>query len=261
MVGVLVALVTVVTMAGYYKITAALATAEAARQEAEDQRDEARTAHQEAENQRDKARAALQQEDRFRQALLETPAFQVRKEVVATVAEDPTFLERLAETIRETKELRKKLNDPTLDAEDKPDLKKQLQQNAARMKLQEWLELRNSHKSKAVPVNNWFVLDSKGLFLARSPAAPLSSIGKNFAWRTYFHGGTRDYDSLQDYLKYAADEHVTEPHLSAALNSQHEGIPLWAVSAPVLDEKGEFIGVVGVRVRIGQSADDAPTPP
>ncbi len=208
------------------------------------------------------AERALEQEDRIRQALLDTPAFQVRKEAVGNVAKDPTFLKLLVETLRETKELRDKLNDLTLDSKDKEKehFKGQLQQHADRKALQNGLKKLLKRQNQAAPVNNWFVLDSRGLFLAREPAAP-SSIGKNFAWRTYFHGGTRDYEDLQDYLNNAADKHVTKPHLSAAFDSKHTGLPLWVVSAPVLDEKGEFVGVVGLRVKIGEAPDASPAPP
>ena len=227
----LVLIVAVVTMDGYYRTTAALNTAE----------------------------HALEQEVGFRQALLDTTAFQLRKEIVGNVAKDPRLLELLEKTILETKDLRDKLNVPKLGAEDKKRLKDQLQQHASRKELQQHLRELVKEQNQAAPVHNWFVLDSKGLLLAREEASRLV-IGENYARRTYFHGGTRDYKDLQDYLDNAADNHVNKPHLSAALKSQSTGKPLWAVSTEVLDKEKVFVGVVGLRVEIGQ-IDTSPARP
>ena len=224
MVGALVLLVAVVAAVGYYQTKAAL----------------------------DAAEAALQQEGQFRLALAETPAFERRKEAVVAVAQDRILLKLWADTIRETMDLRGKLNDPDLDPQDRKKLKADLRSHDVREQLQERLKELRKLQNRAEPVYNWFLLDSKGLLVAREPARP-EFIGDNFAWRTYFHGGDRDYDDLQDYLNNAAGEHVRKPHLSAALESPSAGGPLWAISAPVTDHDGKFVGVVGLRIRIGPS--------
>ena len=135
------------------------------------------------------------------------------------------------------------------------------QQHPARMKLQEWLELRNEMETDAQPVVNWFVLDSKGLLLARAPVNPVdpSTIGNNYARRTYFHGGPGDYKDLQDYLNSGA-EPLTRTHLSAAFESESTRTPLWAVSEPVFDEK-DVVAIVGLRVKIGKAPDESSAPP
>ena len=76
----------------------------------------------------------------------------------------------------------------------------------------------------------------------------------SFSRRAYFHGGERDYDSLLAYIDNAKGEHVKTTHLSPTLESPAGGL-LWAVSAPVFDEKGDFVGVVGLRVKIGDAPD------
>ena len=139
---------------------------------------------------------------------------------VVDVIKDPRFVKLLNETIHQTEDLRGKLNDPGLDDNDRKALKLDLQSHAARKLLHKGLQnLQDREQQKqAEPAYNWFVLDSNGLFLAREPARPLS-IGENFAWRTYFHGGLRDCDGLQDYLNEAAGKHLVEAHLSAAFDS------------------------------------------
>ena len=206
-------------------------------------------------------KANMKQLEEIRRAFRDSPYYKRREGPVAVACEDPQIRRLLKQTIDETKDLRDKLNNPDYFLHtDRDEWKRQLRNHPIRILLQQQLQKLQNGQNQADPVNNWFVLDSKGLFLARSPVDPLSSIGKNFAWRTYFHGGDQDFDNLQDYLKYAAGEHVSEPHLSATLHSQHEGIPLWAVTAQVLDEKGEFVGVVGLRVRIGKTPESPPAP-
>ena len=39
-------------------------------------------------------------------------------------------------------------------------------------------------------VASWFFCDAQGLSVVRVPES--RTIGKNFAWRSYFHGGPRD---------------------------------------------------------------------
>ena len=152
-----------------------------------------------------------------------------------------------------------KLNNPNLRRTDRKEWKRQFRKHPTRILLQQQLQVLRNGQNQTEPIHNWFLLDSKGLLLAQDPAAPLS-IGKNFAWRTYFHSGNRDYKDLQDYLNNVADEHVTKPQLSATLRSQHTDKPLWAVSAAVMDD-GKFIGVVGLRVIIGQTPDASPGSP
>ena len=71
----------------------------------------------------------------------------------------------------------------------------------------------------------------------------------------------KPYNNLQEFLNNAADEHVTMPHLSATFDSENTGVSLWAVSNPVIDENGKFIGVVGLWVIIGQVPVASPGSP
>jgi predicted Ser/Thr protein kinase len=228
---VLVLLVAVVSTVAYVHTNAALATAE----------------------------KTLKQEEGIRGAFRDSPYFKRREGVIADASEDPTIRRLLKKTIDETKDLRDKLNNPKfLHHRDREEWKRQLGEHPTRILLQQQLQLLREDHKQAEPIHNWFVLDPEGLLLAREPAEP-SFIGDNFAWRTYFHGGDRDYDNFQDYLNNAAGEHVKKPDLSATLESPSAGGLLWAVSAPVLGVKDEFVGVVGLRVKI--RAPDAPPAP
>lgn len=231
LVGVLVGLVAVVTMVGFYRTNAAL----------------------------DTAKATLEQEEGFRWAFRDSPFFKRREEAVVDVSEDPAFRSLLKKTIDATRDLRRELNKPDLNATDREKWGRQLQENPTRILLQQQLQKLRKDHNQAEPIYNWFVLGPEGLFLAREPAQRLS-VGKSFAWRTYFHGGPRDYKNRLDYLNNAAGEHLNKPHLSAALQSKLTKVPLWAVSAPVI-EKSEFIGVVGLRVEIRETTDGSGAQP
>jgi hypothetical protein len=74
-----------------------------------------------------------------------------------------------------------------------------------------------------------------------------SPIGKNFAWRSYFHGGTEDLPSTAEV---ALDDHIQTTHMSAAFQSSATGLWKVAVSTPIYD-KEKFIGVLALTFNLG----------
>ncbi len=97
-------------------------------------------------------------------------------------------------------------------------------------------------------VASWFVCGPDGTQLAASfdrRTAP--TLGDNFAWRTYFHGGREDLP-----VGEAADTHIKRTQLSALLKSTATQTWKVAVSSPIYDrQSNQFLGIVAVTFEIG----------
>jgi tRNA A-37 threonylcarbamoyl transferase component Bud32 len=139
-------------------------------------------------------------------------------------------------------ELRMKLSDPLAEAESAM-LRPQLVVHPARKAIQDWVESRFS-QSNPNEVFAWFVQDDHGLQLARAPVGN-DNIGKNYAWRTYFHGGDADLSDLDEYLETAPNLRLTNTKLSEPFLTETTEQDVIAVSTPV-ERDGRFLGVVGV---------------
>jgi hypothetical protein len=101
--------------------------------------------------------------------------------------------------------------------------------------------------------SSWFITDSRGLQLMRKPAS--DTPGNNYAWRSYFHGGSADQP---EHWRPSPDEHVQRTQLSAVYRSQSTEYWSVAVSTPITasGEQGEFLGVVAVSFPIGRAFFD-----
>jgi hypothetical protein len=126
-------------------------------------------------------------------------------------------------------------------------------------------------------VASWFFCDAQGFSATRDPEK--GTIGKNFAWRTYFHGGNADWKEWQRPTEAQLEEawRPQEPggakpvRLSAIFPSQATGKWIVAVSTAVFDissvegnevappngqaAEGEFLGVVALTVEVGRFAE------
>ena len=102
----------------------------------------------------------------------------------------------------------------------------------------------------APPAASWFVTDERGTHLAsafQGDARP--TIGENYAWRTYFHGGPLDYEDRT----HMPEGPIGEVHLSAVFRSTATQSWKVAISAPVLDdESGQTLGVIAMTVDLGE---------
>jgi hypothetical protein len=102
-------------------------------------------------------------------------------------------------------------------------------------------------------VVGWFLNDARGVQIARVPERP--TIGKNFGWRTYFHGQAAD---RPESWRPGPGVHITRTHLSAVFTSQAINRWVVTVSAPIFDERPEgktFLGVVALIVEVGRFVD------
>jgi hypothetical protein len=75
-----------------------------------------------------------------------------------------------------------------------------------------------------------------------------TTIGKNFVWRSYFHGGSAD---REESWRPAPGAHLARTTLSAVFRSQATQRWIVAVSAPVFDG-ARFLGVVALTVEVGR---------
>ena len=95
----------------------------------------------------------------------------------------------------------------------------------------------------------WFFCDANGISTVRVPEG--RTIGKNFAWRSYFYGGTRDMDET---WRPAPGQHITATTLSDVFRSKATSRWTVAISAPVYDDSPQkkFLGVVAMTVEVGR---------
>ncbi len=170
------------------------------------------------------------------------------------ILQSDELLTVLRETVEhpEIREMLVRLADPRLPEKEAGPLMEAFRRHPQRQKLQEALAAAiPPETSKDEKINSWFLDDARGTQIARVPDESRTlTIGRNYAWRTYFHGGKRDVPDRS--WRPAAGEHVTKTQMSAAFQS--EATNLWnvAVSAPLTaGPAGEFLGVVGMTIGLG----------
>lgn len=139
--------------------------------------------------------------------------------------------------------VRQQLDQLPRDGADSLALQRTFRAHENRQPLQAWVDARYD-ESEADKVFAWFLQGPQGLQLARSPFDD-NSVGRNYAWRTYFHGGDEDFQSQSDYLENADQRTLTETRLSTPFLTESTNEWVVAVSSPVTHD-GSFLGVVGV---------------
>ena len=82
-----------------------------------------------------------------------------------------------------------------------------------------------ANTKNTVDAESWTVCDAKGVQVARAPLA--DTIGRDFAWRNYFHGGPHDLEPG------AAAQPITEVHRSTVYRSDSTGKLKVAFAAPI----------------------------
>ncbi len=125
------------------------------------------------------------------------------------------------------------LDDPWLDELARDGLRTKLLAHPAQQSLQATLRQAAEENPTAF---GWFILGRDGLQLARWPAN--ETIGVNYAWRSYYHGGSVDFTNLEEYRR-SNQPRIRRTHLSAAFVSQISdrwvvaiSTPIWAAAAP-----------------------------
>ena len=123
--------------------------------------------------------------------------------------------------------------------------------------LQLWIAQRHEELYSGIPSRSWYIQASEGTQVARVPfldkeGKRSSSIGENFAFRDYFHGGGRDYPVNQP----TSPRPLSGPHNSAAMRSTNDGDLVVMLSVPIRASRdAEPLGVIGMSIELGEFAD------
>ncbi len=187
-------------------------------------------------------------------------------------ARDPAMVEAVAAVVNDTRcqEMLERLADDQTDPSARERLRKRFVADALRQHLQEIVARRmNESEEDQDNVASWFVTDRRGLHLAadfgtqadesafgQDSSEPNSTVGKDYSWRSYFHGGPADLDSNRHHERPP----LRESHLSAAFLSTRTSTWKVAVSTPVRDENDEIIGTIALTVELGRLGDDQEFP-
>jgi hypothetical protein len=99
----------------------------------------------------------------------------------------------------------------------------------------------------------WFVMLPDGLQIARNPErhGGENTIGENYSWRAYFHGGPAD---MPDHWRAAAGERLTKAQLSPPFFTHHTAEWVLVVSTPIPDPQdlqAPPLGVLGLMLKLG----------
>jgi hypothetical protein len=98
-----------------------------------------------------------------------------------------------------------------------------------------------------------FVVDGTGTMVADAYAADVTtrSVGRNYSWRTYFHGGPEDLDPAANRSQPVV---ISTPHLSAVFKSSTTEKWKVAISTPIYDaseSSAELLGVLALTIDVG----------
>ncbi len=96
-------------------------------------------------------------------------------------------------------------------------------------------------------VASWFFCDPRGMSTARVPES--LTLGRNYAWRSFFHGGLEDEESS---WRPPPGPTFERTHLSEVFLSQATYRWIVAISTPVFAEDGQWLGVVAMTLELGR---------
>jgi hypothetical protein len=182
-----------------------------------------------------------------------------RYSAVEQVAGSTLWRQAVSEAVRQP-ELARLLGDlgnPHKSEAELEPLRRQFREHPARKKLQEVFEaliparMRPAAKGETEKeeVASWFFCDTHGISTVRSPES--ETVGKDFAWRSFFWGGSSDRPRS---WRPGPDEHVETTGPSVVFASQASGRWIVAISTPVYDDSPsrKFLGVVALTVEVGR---------
>jgi len=177
-----------------------------------------------------------------------------RYQLVEQVASSDRFREALKAAMAnpEFRNITAQLSDPQLSDEQQQLLLEEFRDNPDREKLQRTfasLIPPTMRPREEEEVASWFFCDAQGLSTVRVPES--RTIGKNFAWRSYFYGGSRD---MEETWRPEPGQHIAGTTLSAVFRSQATSRWIVAISTPMFDDSPEnkFLGIVAMTVEVGR---------
>lgn len=142
-----------------------------------------------------------------------------------------------------------KLNDPKLSPMEESKLQLAFRDHPRRVAFQRAFEEWIGDRAKSV--NSWFVMDARGVQLARMHESRIPTIGRNFAWRAYFNGLGRD---MPETWRPDPKQHISDTIISPVYFSRATHTWMAAICAPVYDEADPpaFAGIVGITIEVGR---------
>jgi len=177
---------------------------------------------------------------------------QQRWDAVERLAESKPLRRELAAFLAdpETRPLLEELGSADLSEQESAELRRQFTENPKRREFGEKLEaILPDDVMPPHSVASWFVCDPRGVALWRVPES--ETIGVDFAWRSYYHGGPADHEQS---WRPKADEHVKQTTLSAVFRSQATMRWIVAISTPIYDDTPErnYLGVLALTIEVGR---------
>lgn len=182
---------------------------------------------------------------------------QRRCDAVEQVATAKDFAQAVARAMEEPqlKKLAQALSEPGRGEAELEPLRVQFRQAAERQSLQKHFESiipawmpapRSEGGEEEYEAASWFFCDARGLSTVRVPES--KTIGKNYAWRSFFHGGPADQP--RDW-RPPPGHHLKSTTLSAVFRSEASRHWIVAIASPVHDpaDPTRFLGVVALTVR------------
>jgi hypothetical protein len=178
-----------------------------------------------------------------------------RYRAVEEVASSARLRQLVVQTLSDAElgELLARLADPGLEEARRKELRGEFLGNAKRRALQRDFrelippEMRPEENDQTEEeVASWFFCDEGGVSTVRVPEG--TTIGKDFAWRSYFHGGPAD---LEESWRPQPGVHLARTSLSAVFRSQATQRWIVAASTPVMDGT-KFLGVVALTAEVGR---------
>jgi serine/threonine protein kinase len=184
-------------------------------------------------------------------------------ETIEAAAKSPDLIHALTQTLEDSDLA--KIRQVLLQKEN-PDVRLKVADHPGRKMLQD--QVTSLYASDTVQVTDdedpkrdsfsWFILDPEGTQIARAPERDgkgqyLGSLGRNFAFRTYYHGGP--VDLVDRYPAPPPEARVLQQtQLSSSLFSDATHHLVIVVSAPIRTEDGHIIGVIGKMLELGRFA-------
>ena len=184
-------------------------------------------------------------------------------QAIESVSREEAFRNALREVVSEAEPLLAELSDPRKNAEEVP-ARAQFLKLAAQQVLQKRLDDLMADPSQPAAAS-WFVCDARGTQLASvfNVKNATSTVGQNYAWRTYYHGGSDDLkqvteqsDGSQRVSYEKPPSVITKTHLSAPFQSNATNKWKLAISTPVYedDDSGDpskLLGIVAFTIDLG----------
>ena len=153
------------------------------------------------------------------------------------------------------------LDDPELDRQQRPEVQQRFLADPTRGPLTDYLQhqldrLNQNASPSDAQFASLFVVSRRGTMIADAYAERIAtrSVGRDFSWRTYFHGGPED----REWIRTAElPEVITTTHLSAVFKSRTTERWKVAISTPIVDTAAPdqpVLGVLALTIDVGDFA-------